>query len=92
MEEKKLHIASERMLKLIDHLISEGKVSTRQEFYDVIDFKKQHYRQIATLKLQNFTLDHIGKACKKWKVNVNWIFGFEKDMFREKKIPVKSIK
>lgn len=84
MEEKDLHIASKRILKLIDTLIANGTIKYRQEAIDVMGLHKQHYRQIKVEKKQNFTLEHITKACKKYKVNMNWVFGFEKEMFRTK--------
>ena len=80
MEE--LHIASKRMLKLIETLKAAGTIKNRQEFLDTIGLHKQHYRQINTLKLQDFRLEHILKAAKKYKVNINWIFGIEKNTFR----------
>lgn len=83
--EKKLNIATTRMLKLIDLLKDNGTIIYRQEFLDVIDMPRQRFRQIADLKIQDFRLEHIQKACKKYNVNVNWIFGIEKNIFRESK-------
>lgn len=84
MDEKELHIASKRMLKLIDNLKANGTIKYRQDFLDTIDMPKQRFRQIAVLKKQNFTLEHIHSAAKYYSVNINWLFGFEKDMYRKK--------
>lgn len=73
-----------RMIKLINVLKKEGIIKFRQEFFDVIGMQRQNYRQVL-LNKQNFTIEQIHKASKKYNINVNWIFGFENNMFRKEK-------
>ncbi len=70
------------MLKLIEMLKFSGKIKFRQDFLDVIDMPKQNFRKVLQGE-HHFTVNHIERACKEYKVNVNWLFGFEKKTFRE---------
>jgi hypothetical protein len=70
---------------LIDILKSKGLIKYRQDFLNVIDMPKQSYRKIEVEKVVNFTVEHIRKACKEYDVNVNWIFGLEKEIWLNSK-------
>jgi hypothetical protein len=69
------------MIQLILILKKEGVIIFRQDFLTVIDLKKQNYRQI-TEGNASFTVEHIRLACEHYKVNANWIMGFEKNIYR----------
>jgi hypothetical protein len=69
------------MILLIETLVKKGVIKFRQDFLTVIDLKKQNYRQI-TEGNASFTVEHIRLACEHYKVNANWIMGFEKNIYR----------
>lgn len=85
MENGDLHISTKRMIKLIGILKSKGIIKYRQDFLNVIEMPKQSYRRIEVEKVVNFTVEHIRKACKEYHVNVNWIFGLEKEIWLNSK-------
>lgn len=72
----------EKMLKLIDLLITVGMISTKKEFADTVGMHKQGISLIMNGK-QSFTVNHINTVCKKFNVNANWIFGTEPNVFRK---------
>jgi hypothetical protein len=76
-----LFISDKRMIKLIEILTDNGAISYRQDFLDEIGLIKQNYRDIANGR-RSFTVKHIYAACKAYKVNLNWIFGIERNTFR----------
>jgi hypothetical protein len=84
MTKLKLPITDSRMLKLIELLKDTGKIETRQEFLDAIDVPKQNIYNIKIMK-QSFTTKQIGAACDLYNINVNWIFGLEKEIYRVNK-------
>ena len=69
------------MIKLISILKENGTITYRQDFLDEIGLIKQNFRDIE-LGRRSFTVKHIYAACKTYKVNLNWIFGIEKNTFR----------
>ena len=75
-------IVDKRMLKLIDLLKANGTIRFTQQFLDSIGMLKQNLRQVKEGQIR-FNTDHILKACKTYKVNANWIFGLEKEVFRK---------
>ena len=77
----KKYISDQRMLKLIEVLKTSGQIRFNQTFLDAIDMPKQNIRFVK-IGEKHFTPEHIQMACKTYKVNANWIFGFEKEIFR----------
>jgi hypothetical protein len=77
----KKYISDQRMLKLIEILKTSGQIKFTQAFLDAIDMPKQNIR-LVKLGEKHFTPEHIHMACKTYMVNANWIFGFEKDIYR----------
>lgn len=84
MSTLKKYISDQRMLKLIEVLKASGQIRFNQTFLDAIDMPKQNIR-LVKLGEKHFTPEHIHMACKTYKVNANWIFGFEKEIFRAPK-------
>ncbi len=81
MPSVKTYTVNERMFLLINYLQEKGYIRFRQDFLTVIDLKKQNFRRITTGEA-SFTVEHIRLACKHYKVNANWVLGFESNMFR----------
>ena len=77
----KKYISDKQMLKLMELLKASGRIQYDIEFLDAIEMPKQNIR-LVRLGEKHFTPDHIHKACKKYKVNANWIFGFDKQLLR----------
>jgi chorismate mutase len=70
----------ERMIELIERLITAGTIKTRQQFLDAIGMLKQDYRNV-TIGRRSFRIEHITAACKEYGVNANWIHGLEDKIF-----------
>lgn len=79
---KPQHISDRRMLQMIDALIIIGVIETRQEFLNAIGMRKENFNKILSKEL-GFQKEHITKACRIYKINLNWLFGIEKERFRE---------
>ncbi|EJL66909.1 helix-turn-helix domain-containing protein [Flavobacterium sp. CF136] len=75
-----MHKTDQRILRLIELLIFQNKIS-----YSV-DFCKEIGMLPATLSkikkgITHFTVNQIETICIKYNVNANWIFGLEKKVF-----------
>jgi transcriptional regulator with XRE-family HTH domain len=72
----------ERILRLIDLLKFQKTIKTINEFCEEIGVLRQ-----TIYKIKNgdagFTVAHIGAICKKYKINANWIFGVEPNVFND---------
>tara|TARA_R110002126_G_scaffold42182_1_gene122121 strand:- start:537 stop:779 length:243 start_codon:yes stop_codon:yes gene_type:complete len=68
------------IIKLIDILTVENKISSKTEFYDEIKSSRQTISKIKK-GINHFTTSQIEIICKKYNVNANWIFGIEKNIF-----------
>ena len=79
-----LPIYNIRMLELITILKELGEIRYKKEFLDAIGIERQSIRQIQ-LGIASFTSSQILTACEVYGVNVNWIYGFERKIFRGKK-------
>ena len=75
-----MSIYDTRMIQLIKILQTLGTITYQFEFADSLGMHKQALTQIKTGK-GGFTPAQILTACKLWKVNANWIFGIEKEVF-----------
>jgi DNA-binding Xre family transcriptional regulator len=72
---------NERILRLIDLLKFQKRIKTLNEFCDEIGMVRQTTTKIRKGEA-SFTVAHIEIICKKYKVNANWIFGIEKNVFQ----------
>jgi len=79
-----MNIADIRIIKLIDLLKYEKKILTDRNFCDLVDILPQTLSKIR-LGTSHFTVQHIEAVCKIYNVNSNWIYGFENNVYREKK-------
>lgn len=70
-----------RILELIERLKQLGVITYDKDFCDIIGLHKQNLNNIKNQR-QSFTADQILKMSKVYNVNVNWIFGHEKKIFR----------
>lgn len=72
----------ERILKLIDFLKFQKTIKTMNQFCEEIGVLRQ-----TIYKIRNgdagFTVAHIDAICKKYKVNANWIFGIDTNVFKD---------
>ena len=74
------YIVDSRILRLIDLLIFQNKISTKGNFCEIIEMKQQNLSKIKKGET-HFTVSHIDSICHKFNVNANWIFGLEKKVF-----------
>lgn len=70
------------MLELLEILKENSILKFDKEFCESINLNKQDLSKIKS-GTKNFTPNHILNACKVYKVNANWIFGLEKNVFRK---------
>lgn len=79
----KLPIWDQRMLQLMEYCMTTNKVKTQGAFLKSIGMNETAVYQVKR-STQSFRLDHLLAAGKKYQVNMNWIFGFEYEMFSSK--------
>lgn len=70
----------ERILRLMSLLKYQKKIQTFEGFYKEINTIRQTIYKIKQ-KEASFTVSQISIICKKYKVNANWIFGTQKNVF-----------
>jgi hypothetical protein len=85
-----MHESDLKILRLIEHLKSLGRFDFDYEFCDSIGFLKQNLIRVKQ-GLAHFTAQHIETICKVYKVNANWIFGTQNQMFIKIKKAQKSV-
>lgn len=78
---KKIPIWNQRMILLMQHCIDSEIVTNQKEFLESIDFLPNNMKYVREGR-QGFTISHMTNACKKYKVNMNWIVGIEDEMMR----------
>lgn len=71
---------NERILRLIDLLKFQKKIKTLNQFCDETGVIRQTVSKIRSGDA-SFTVGHIDTICRKYKVNANWIFGIESNVF-----------
>lgn len=77
----KMKNPDEKILRLIEYLIFTKKVKNATDFCNEIGLLKTTLTRIKK-GTSHFTVSQINTTCKKFNVNVNWIFGFESQVFR----------
>jgi len=75
-----MNTTDERILRLIDLLIYQKKVSSIKDFCLQIEMLEQTVSKIKKGS-SHFTVNQIESICKIFNVNANWIFGLEKRVF-----------
>lgn len=81
---KKLFIVNDRMLQLWSYAVKEAIVADDDSWCKKIGFVRGNASNVRTGH-QGFTLKQVQAAAFVTGANLNWIFGFENNMFREKK-------
>jgi hypothetical protein len=76
-----MHEVDKRILKLIDLLIFDKKIRNPTEFCLEVGLLMQNLSKIKKGE-SRFRVSHIEVISEKYNVNVNWIFGKEKKVFR----------
>ena len=71
------------ILRLIDYLKFEKKVSSTSDFCSEIKMQKQNISKIKK-GTSHFTVQNIETICKKYNVNANWVFGIDSKVFNHK--------
>lgn len=69
-----------RIIVLVEFLKVQGVIRFNSDFCRDIDISKQHFWLIKN-GTANFTTEHIYRMQKKYKLDVNWIFGIGEEMF-----------
>ncbi|UYW02076.1 hypothetical protein K5I29_04025 [Flavobacterium agricola] len=78
-----MYDCDKRMIEVIEYLIAQKKVKNKRWFCLSIDMTPETYYKI--LKgINHFTTVQIQKTCDLYKVNANYIFGIEDNMFYKK--------
>lgn len=79
-----------KMLTAFDILKDSGEVSFRTVIYDVIGWNKSRISQLRNQDKENykqsyhFSAEDIRVFCDYFKINTNYIFGFESNFYRDK--------
>jgi hypothetical protein len=79
----KLFITNKRMLELWSYAKRQQLVGSDEDWCKRIGFSRPNLYNVKSGR-QSFTVQHILKACQATGANVNWIFGLEENMFRNK--------
>jgi hypothetical protein len=75
-----MHETDKRIIRLIAHLIFQKEISSTRDFCVNVTMLEQTISKIKNGSA-HFTVLQIGKICKIFKVNANWIYGIEKNVF-----------
>lgn len=81
---QELFISDDRMLKLIEWAISTGIVDSRSEFLNKVGAGRNNISGLLNGE-RSFTTIQILEAATLTGVNINWLFGLEKNMLRDEK-------
>lgn len=76
-----MHEVDKRILKLIEILIFERKIKNQKDFCLEVGVLLQNLSKIKKGE-SRFRVSHIEVISEKYNVNINWIFGTEKKVFR----------
>jgi hypothetical protein len=75
-----MHSTDKRIIRLIELLIFQNKISYIRDFCLEIDMQPQTITKIKKGQT-HFTVMQIQAICTKYDVNANWIFGFDDKVF-----------
>lgn len=76
-----MHEVDKRILKLIEILIFQKKIKNQKDFCSEVGVLLQNLSKIKKGE-SRFRVSHIEVISEKYNVNINWIFGTEKKVFR----------
>lgn len=79
---KKLFISDERMLKVIEWVVKQGKYDSENEFLKAIGFARESMPKLKAGG-QGFTKYQILEACVITGASADYIYGFTNSMFRK---------
>lgn len=79
-----MRLPDKNILYLIDYFIFTKKVKTQGEFCRSIGMLQPTISKIISGK-SHFTVIQIENICNIYRINANWIFGLENNMFLESK-------
>ncbi len=86
-----MYTSDKRIIKLIELLIFQRKISFVKEFCEEIGILTQSVSKIKK-GLNHFTVKHIETICRIYNVNANWIFGIDDTVFNsENSIKIKEV-
>lgn len=75
-----MHTSDKRIIRLIELMIFQKKISSIKQFCQEVEILEQTISKVKK-GLNHFTVLQIERICKKYDVNANWVFGFEKKVF-----------
>jgi len=75
-----MNTTDKRILRLIDYLKFENRISSTSEFCLSVNMPKQNISKIKK-GTSHFTVQNISSICKEYNVNANWIYGFQNTIF-----------
>lgn len=82
-------IIDDKILKeFLPEITKLGLVDNDKEFCQMIELIPQNLISIKT-GTTSFTMKHIILLSERFNMNPNWVFGYEKNMFRKLKTPEK---
>ena len=85
---KQMLESDKNMLKVIDFLKDSGEISFKTDAYEVMKISKQNVWKIKNpdrfpKQAYHFTAEQISLFCNHFKINANFIFGFESKIYRK---------
>ena len=81
MAASKLYITNERMLKLMDWYLQQGRADNETQYMELIDFPRSNINNVRG-NIQFFTREQIYNACKLTGASADFIYGFTNVMMR----------
>jgi hypothetical protein len=75
----KLPVYDQRMILLMRHCIDSEKAENQKDFLESIGFNPASLKDVKS-GARSFAVEQMVAACKKYKVNMNWLTGFSSDM------------
>lgn len=83
MQLEKMYTTDKQIFRLIEYLKFNNRISSTSEFCLSVNMPKQNISKIKKGG-SHFTVQNISAICKKYNVNANWVYGFEKKVFNSK--------
>jgi|GEM_PF-2730520 len=85
-----MFITDKNMIKAIDILKESGEIPFKQVAYDILKWEKSRISKLKNQSQDNykqayhFSAEDIRVFCEYFKINVNYIFGFEPNLYCDK--------
>lgn len=79
-----MNTIDKKVLRLIELLIFQNKIETTRQFCYEVGVLEQTISKIKK-GTNHFTIAQIETICKIYNVNPNWLFDYDKKVFRDKK-------